>query len=422
MEVDSLSGRAYGWAMRFQTVFVAVLIATALLCSALLVNSKRPGDQTQRATSAQVTATGKCAACHRGEASAVVHEYEMSKHAAEGITCLDCHQPQDGQQSISHNGFTISTDLTSKNCAACHSQEYEQFLRSRHAAPAMAAVTGIAGFSVEQIEHAERYHPGMVKRPPNVLASLEGASAMQVGCVKCHEIGAPNQDGSIGSCTECHSRHNSSVSLARRPETCGQCHMGPDHSQVEIYHESKHGVLFNDQVDRMNLHASPKSLTTADMPVPTCATCHLSGLNGQGVTHDTTERLSWLLYAPVSEKRSNYQQGQDAMQATCRECHTSKTVTKFYEEAETVVLDINKKVKEALALIAEARAEGLLTPEPFDEELEFLEFDIWHYYGRTAKHGAFMGGADFVQWHGNYELLHYKVKIKKAIEELRAKK
>ncbi|MFT4515173.1 MAG: hydroxylamine dehydrogenase [Planctomycetota bacterium] len=408
--------------MRFQTVFVAVLIATALLCSALLINSSRPVDQTQRATATQVTATGKCAACHRGEASAVVHEYEMSKHAVEGVTCLDCHQPQDGQQSISHNGFTISTDLTSKNCAACHSQEYEQFLRSRHAAPAMAAVTGIAGFTAEQIEHAERYHPGMVKRAANTLATLEGASAMQVGCVKCHEIGAPNQDGSIGSCTECHSRHNSSVSLARRPETCGQCHMGPDHSQVEIYHESKHGVLFNDQVDRMNLHASPKSLTTADMPVPTCATCHLSGLNGQGVTHDTTERLSWLLYAPVSEKRSNYQQGQDAMQATCRECHTSKTVTEFYEEAEAVVLDVNGKVKEALALIAEARAEGLLTPEPFDEELEFLEFDIWHYYGRTAKHGAFMGGADFVQWHGNYELLHYKVKIKKAIEELRAKK
>ena len=69
-----------------------------------------------------------------------------------------------------------------------------------------------------------------------------------------------------------------------------------------------------------------------------------------------------------------------------------------------------------------ANPEGLLTPTPFDEELEFLEFDIWHYYGRTAKHGAFMGGADFVQWHGNYELLHYQVKIKKAIAELRAAK
>ena len=38
-------------------------------------------------------------------------------------------------------------------------------------------------------------------------------------------------------------------------------------------------------------------------------------------------------------------------------------------------------------------------------------FDFWHYYGRTAKHGAFMGGADFVQWHGNYELLLHQVEL-----------
>ncbi len=198
--------------------------------------------------------------------------------------------------------------------------------------------------------------------------------------------------------------------------------MGPDHSQLEIYHESKHGILFHDQRDQMDFAAAPESLTTRDMPVPTCATCHMSGLNNLGVTHDTTERLSWLLYAPVSKQRAGYQQGQDAMQATCRECHTAGTVAEFYADAEAVVAATNTKVSAALALIAEARAEGLLSPEPFDEELEFLEFDIWHYFGRTAKHGAFMGGADFVQWHGNYELLHYHVKIRKAVEELRAAK
>lgn len=408
--------------MRFQPLFVAVLLATALLVAALLINSNRPEVQTAQPSAAHVTATGKCASCHRNQASAVVHEFEMSRHAREGVSCLDCHQAAEGQESVSHNGFEISQHLTSKNCSACHKQEYEQFLRSRHAAPAMAAVTGTAGFSAEQIAHAERYHPGMVKRPANALAQLEGSSAIGVGCVKCHQIGAPNSDGSIGRCTECHSRHNSSVRLARQPETCGQCHMGPDHSQLEIYHESKHGVLFHDQRHMLNLDVDPQDLTTAEMPLPTCATCHLSGLNGLAVTHDTTERLSWLLYAPVSKKRAGYQQGQDAMKATCLQCHTSKTVERFYTEAESVVVDTNAKVKEALALIAEAKAEGLLTPKPFDEELEFLEFDIWHYYGRTAKHGAFMGGADFVQWHGNYELLHYKIKITKAIEALRAKK
>jgi hydroxylamine dehydrogenase len=54
--------------------------------------------------------------------------------------------------------------------------------------------------------------------------------------------------------------------------------------------------------------------------------------------------------------------------------------------------------------------------------MDFLDFDIWHYYGRTAKHGAFMGGADFVQWHGNYELLKLKVEMEELAAELREKK
>ena len=57
--------------------------------------------------------------------------------------------------------------------------------------------------------------------------------------------------------------------------------MGPDHSQIEIYNESKHGVLFAAQRARINLDADPKTLTTSDMPVPTCATCHMSGLEGK---------------------------------------------------------------------------------------------------------------------------------------------
>ncbi len=72
--------------------------------------------------------------------------------------------------------------------------------------------------------------------------------------------------------------------------------------------------------------------------------------------------------------------------------------------------------------MAELRQEGLLTPEPFDEPIEFLYFDYWHYYGRTAKHGAFMGGADFVQWHGNYELLKIMVEMKELAKELREQK
>ncbi len=51
------------------------------------------------------------------------------------------------------------------------------------------------------------------------------------------------------------------------------------------------------------------------------------------------------------------------------------------------------------------RKDGVLTGPPFSQPIDFVYFDLWHYDGRTSKHGAFMGGADFVQWHGNYPML-----------------
>ena len=48
--------------------------------------------------------------------------------------------------------------------------------------------------------------------------------------------------------------------------------MGPDHAQLEIYGESKHGALFAAQRERFNMAADPKKLTTADMSVPTSRT------------------------------------------------------------------------------------------------------------------------------------------------------
>jgi len=198
--------------------------------------------------------------------------------------------------------------------------------------------------------------------------------------------------------------------------------MWQDHSQLEIYHESKHGDLFNAQKKRFDLTADAKKLSTADASVPTCSTCHMSGLEGQKVTHNTTERLSWFLFAGTSDKRPNYERGQTEMKETCLKCHTKGPIDEYYAEAEAVVHATNEKVNEANRLMAELRDEGLLTPEPFDEPIEFLHFDFWHYYGRTAKHGAFIGGADFVQWHGNDELLKVMQEMKELAKELRARK
>ncbi|APW63890.1 multiheme c-type cytochrome [Paludisphaera borealis] len=407
--------------MSFRGLFIAVLISTAMIVSAFMIQSKRPHVEVKRPTADLVKANGKCAECHLHETSAVIHEYEMSRHNEKGVNCLDCHQPTKGQEPLDHKGFTITKKLSSANCQGCHPQQYDEYLKSRHAAPAWASVAGPGDFTAEQIAFSEAIHKGAVDRPAHDLTKIEGVAAVNKGCRACHDVGKPNADGSIGSCTACHARHVASVELARLPETCGQCHMGPDHSQLEIYHESKHGVLFNAQRATMNLKARPEKLSTSDMPVPTCATCHMSGLEGEKFTHDVTQRLSYFLFATVSDRRPKYEEGKKNMQAICLKCHTSPRILQFYSEAEGVVKSTNTLVKEAKTIVDGLHKDGLLTPEPFDEPIEYLYFDLWHYGGRTAKHGAYMGGADFVQWHGYYEIVSKLTELKKGAEELRAK-
>lgn len=406
--------------MSFRSVFIAVVVSFALILAAFLINRARPKIETEQPSGTLIRATGRCAECHSRTQYSIVHEYEMSKHAQKGVNCLDCHQPAPGQEKEDHHDFIIAKGhLTAGNCRSCHEQIYQQFLHSRHAAPSWAAIYGEKGLTPEQVNFSETYQPGGTRRPPHPFVLAEGSSAMASGCEQCHSIGKPNPDGTIGTCTNCHTRHTSSVAIARQPRTCGQCHLGPDHSQMEIYEESKHGVMFAAQEKLLNLDADPNKLTTRDMFVPTCATCHMSGINGLGVTHDPSERLSYYLANAISEKRPNYVQAQAKMQQVCAQCHTADIYKWVYAQAEQVVQTTNQRVSDAKAIVDSLRTQGLLKGPPFSQPIDFLYFDLWHYDGRTAKHGAFMGGADFVQWHGNYPMLRKTVELKAMAEELR---
>src|ERR1035437_383304 len=405
--------------MSFRPVFIAVVIGFALVIAAFLVNRQRPRVETAQPTAALVRASGKCAECHSQQQYSVVHEYELSLHARKGINCLDCHQPAQGQQRVEHKGFVIAPKLTAGNCRSCHEQIYQEFLRSRHAAPAWAAVYGQQSLTPEQVDFSERFQPGATKRPSHPFVALEGSSSAQSGCASCHSVGKPNDDGTIGTCTVCHTRHTSSVAIARLPTTCGQCHMGPDHSQLEIYDESRHGVMFTAERQLLNLDAPPKTLTTRDMFVPTCATCHMSGLNGQKVTHDPSERLSYYLADAITKARPDHERAQANMQQICGQCHSSSLVKRVYTDAAKVVETTNARVQAASDIVSTLRKDGVLTTPPFTQPIDFLYFDLWHYDGRTSKHGAFMGGADFVQWHGNYPSLAKPVALKAQAAELR---
>ncbi|HEY1264510.1 MAG TPA: ammonia-forming cytochrome c nitrite reductase subunit c552, partial [Terriglobales bacterium] len=336
--------------MSFRSVFIAVSIAFALVLAAFLINRARPRVETDQPSAQFIKASGKCAECHARTQYSIVHEYEMSKHARLGVNCLDCHQPAQGQQGHEHNGFTIVSNLTAGNCRRCHEDIYQQFLRSRHAAVSWAAVRGEQAFTPEQVKFAETYQPGGVKRPPHAFVGLEGGPAMTSGCEQCHSIGKPNADGTIGTCTACHTRHTSSVALARQPRTCGQCHLGPDHSQIEIYEESRHGVMFAAQEGLMDLSVDPKKLTTREMFVPTCATCHMSGINGIGMTHDPSERLSYFLANALTAERPNHVQAQARMKQVCNQCHTPQLIDRVYAQAEQVVKTTNEKVTAAKSI------------------------------------------------------------------------
>src|SRR6185312_6151281 len=116
----------------------------------------------------------------------------------------------------------------------------------------------------------------------------------------------------------------------------------------------------------------------------------------------------------------NYEAAQANMKQVCNQCHAKSLIERVYTNAENVVATTNQKVTAAKELVDALRHDGILTGKPFTNRIDFVYFDFWHYDGRTAKHGAFMGGADFVQWHGNYPMLSKMVELRAMDLDLRA--
>jgi hypothetical protein len=121
----------------------------------------------------------------------------------------------------------------------------------------------------------------------------------------------------------------------------------------------------------------------------------------------------------ITGQRPNYAVAQAKMKQICSQCHTPGLIDRVYSQAEQVVQSTNQRVQTAQDIVNGLRKVGVLTGPPFSHPIDFVYFNLWHYDGRTSKHGAFMGGADFVQWHGNYPMLEKTVDLKAMAEELR---
>ena len=387
--------------------YAGIAIVAAVIAAAAGLHVVRGAEDAQKTaedTQEKKPEEMSCIECHRKETPGLVKQYERSKHSDAHVSCQMCHQPtSDSKSGFEHYGEQVSTLVTPKRCAMCHKENYKEFQNSRHA-------------TAGEVMGSDDAYLGR---------KVEGLAAAQVGCQKCHgskvkigEDGKPtsdtwpnsgvgriNPDGSRGSCTACHTRHAFEPRQARQPQTCGRCHMGPDHPNIEIYRESKHGVVYKANKDKMNMDSDSWVVGKDYTAAPTCVTCHKGATPGQESTHNVSSRMWVDLRTPVSTKNKNWKERKAAMKNVCSQCHTKGLVNNFTDQFNSVIELYNEKyAKPARNVMRKLREAGKLTDKPFDEKLEWTYFELWHHEGRRARHGAAMQGPDYVQWHGFYDI------------------
>ncbi|MDX1614636.1 MAG: multiheme c-type cytochrome [Candidatus Promineifilaceae bacterium] len=404
---------------------VAVLLIVGLVFVVLIVSGSADTAQSEaEPVNALANSDDECVVCHRRTTAGIVEQYGHSTMAAAEVTCRDCHEvTADYAGAVEHEDTYVLGSPSTAMCEQCHTAEVAQFNQSRHALPAYVAYAGTEPLTETQLTQyqgiPEGGAPGGDKaKARNSLHALEGEAVTRFACEVCHNVGKPHPDGSVGQCQKCHLRHEFSLEQARKPETCNQCHIGPDHPQWEIYQESPHGIAYATGGDRWNWEAEVGTLTVNDFPAATCALCHMSGFGGTGTTHDVGERLTWYLFAPISERRPSWQDNQVEMQSVCQACHNSNWIDSFYTDADAATEAVNDWVRESDEIVAPLQEAGLMTPAPFDQEIDFVYFELWHHWGRTAKFGAWMQGPDYTQWHGAYELLADLAELREMSESL----
>jgi hypothetical protein len=346
----------------------------------------------------------------------LVREWRYSRHYAANVGCYECHAAApDDADAFEHDGNTIATIVSPKDCSKCHQQEFEEFDRSHHAdaGKILGSLDNVLGEVVEgpmaAVNGCKQCHGSIVK--VNEDGTLDAATWPNSG------MGRMNPDGSKGSCAACHSRHSFDAALARQPENCGKCHLGPDHPQKEIYEESKHGIAYYANVDRMNLDSASWIVGIDYSAAPTCATCHMSATAELPLTHDMGDRISWTLRPPVSQKIDaaakkkgaqvkSWEARRADMKTVCANCHTSSYIENFYVQYDGAIdLYNNKFAIPATELYKKIRSSGLITNDVnFDDEIEWTYFYLWHHEGRRARMGAAMFAPDYTQWHGFFEV------------------
>ena len=383
----------------------------------------------------------QCISCHEKTSPGIVADWKNSRHSHAGVSCLECHETDSANSwAVDHSEemgkpSSISTLVSPAVCGRCHSEEKAEFDKSGHFRSYRQIIPKDSLHALVQV-HEGRNHP-----------TLSGAPN-ETGCMQCHgtklitdENGKPDPttwpnmgmgniypDGSTGNCAACHTRHKFDIAEARKPEACANCHLGPDHPDIEVYENSKHGLIYKMEGHEWKWDSPVDGWEPGDYRAPTCATCHMSGIGPLASTHNISQRLYWNLWAKESKVRNSDDvlspllgdgpAGREEMKTVCAQCHSSNHTEGFFAQGDKAVKLYNEAYyKKAKAMLDDLKAKGLLDENPWIDEFQKTFYHLWHHEGRRARHGAMMGAPDYAHWHGFFELQQDLYLLEKMYKE-----
>lgn len=383
------------------------------------------------------------------------------------VGCYECHSLNNADHkgiAFEHNGFGIHTVVSSRDCATCHQVEAEQYshnLMSQAYGNLMNnpvhkmlvdSINGVQDFDGEktvlnphndELTDAESclYCHGTIIRAEGTVTRETDLGEMDFPVLKGwpnQGVGRINADGSKGSCTSCHPRHNFSMAMARKPSTCSECHKGPDVPASKVYSVSKHGNIYSSLGSKWNFDAVPWKVGE-DFSAPTCATCHTSLVvdeNGEIIaerSHQMNDRSPYRLFGvyahphpvkadtsiiknkgglplpveltgePATEfliSKEEQVVRRDRMRKICLSCHSTTWVENQYQRLEHAIETSNSMTLAATRILATAwekgAAKGLAANDSiFNETIEKKWTEQWLFFANSTRFAAAMGGADY---------------------------
>lgn len=435
-------------------------------------------------------ATEECLFCHRSTHPGIVADWERSRHARVtpvqalkkdaqarrisvekapeaigdvAVGCAECHtaNPDSHGDTFEHQGRQVHVLVTPRDCSQCHAREVSEFEENLMS----WAHVNLRNNTVYQglIRDVNGIHTiaegGLSTTSPDAMTDADscfhchGTAVERTGTVTRDTpmgemdfpvlsnwpnqgVGRINPDGSRGACSACHSRHQFSIVMARKPYTCSQCHKGPDVPAYAVYAVSKHGNLFSAMHREWNFDPVPWTVGK-DFTAPTCAVCHVSLVVDENEeviaerTHRMNDRLPWrilgLPYAHHHPKDANttviknsdgmqlpttlagepateYLIGPDEvaerrkrLQHVCAACHSSRWIAGHWERFENTIETTNRLTLTSTQLLQKAWEQGLAdsTASFFDEAIERDWVEEWLFFANSTRFASAMMGADY---------------------------